>query len=73
MDELFLRFSRFFIKHRFVNLVIIGTLTLFFGYKALQLQVFSQFIDLLPYSVCSSSLPSCSKFACVSSNRFLLT
>ncbi len=48
MDEMFLRFSRFFIKHRFVNLMIIGGLTVFFGYKALQLQVFSQFIDLLP-------------------------
>ena len=48
MDELMVRFSRFFIKHRFVNLVIIGAATIFFAYKALQLQVFSQFIDLLP-------------------------
>src|SRR5262245_55064975 len=48
MDALMLRFSRFFIKWRFVNLLIIGGATLFFGYHALQLQVFSQFIDLLP-------------------------
>jgi predicted RND superfamily exporter protein len=48
MDELTLRFSRFFIRHRHVNALIIGALTAFFGYKALQLQVFSQFIDLLP-------------------------
>jgi predicted RND superfamily exporter protein len=48
MDELMLRFSRFFIKHRLVNLILIGAATAFFGYKALQLQVFSQFIDLLP-------------------------
>ena len=48
MDELMLRFSRFFIRHRFVNLMIIGAATLFFAYQALQLQVFSQFIDLLP-------------------------
>ena len=48
MDALMLRFSRFFIKHRLVNLVLIGGATLFFAYHALQLQVFSQFIDLLP-------------------------
>jgi len=48
MDELTLRFSRFFIRHRLVNLVLIGGVTVFFGYEALQLQVFSQFIDLLP-------------------------
>jgi predicted RND superfamily exporter protein len=48
MDQLMLRFSRFFIRHRLVNLTLIGGATLFFGYKALQLQVFSQFIDLLP-------------------------
>src|SRR5262245_56300631 len=48
MDALMLRFSRFFIKFRFVNLLIIGGATLFFAYHALQLQVFSQFIDLLP-------------------------
>ena len=48
MDALMLRFSRFFIKHRLVNLVLIGGATLFFAYNALQLQVFSQFIDLLP-------------------------
>jgi predicted RND superfamily exporter protein len=48
MDELMLRFSRFFIRHRRVNLCLIGAATVFFGYKAFQLQVFSQFIDLLP-------------------------
>jgi predicted RND superfamily exporter protein len=48
MDELTLRFSRFFIRHRFVNLILIGAATVFFGYRALQLQVFSQFSDLLP-------------------------
>ena len=48
MDQLLLRFSRFFIRHRLVNLLLIGGATIFFGYKALQLQVFSQFIDLLP-------------------------
>jgi predicted RND superfamily exporter protein len=48
MDALMLRFSRFFIRHRLVNLVLIGGATIFFAYHALQLQVFSQFIDLLP-------------------------
>ena len=48
MDLFAIRFSRFFIKYRGVNLAIIGSLTLFFAYHALQLQVFSQFIDLLP-------------------------
>jgi predicted RND superfamily exporter protein len=48
MDELTLRFSRFFIRHRHFNLALIGLVTLFFGYHALRLQVFSQFIDLLP-------------------------
>ncbi|HTO52467.1 MAG TPA: MMPL family transporter [Myxococcota bacterium] len=48
MDALALRFSRFFIKYRGFNLAIIGGLTLFFLYEGLQLQVFSQFIDLLP-------------------------
>ena len=48
MDQFALRFSRFFIKYRGVNLAIIGSLTVFFAYHALQLQVFSQFIDLLP-------------------------
>jgi len=48
MDALMLRFSRFFIRHRAVNLVLIGGATVFFAYHALQLQVFSQFIDLLP-------------------------
>src|SRR5258706_1954938 len=48
MDAFALRFSRFFIKYRGVNLAIIGAITLFFLYQALQLQIFSQFIDLLP-------------------------
>jgi predicted RND superfamily exporter protein len=48
MDEFVLRFSRFFIRHRLVNLLLIGAVTVFFGYRAFQLQVFSQFIDLLP-------------------------
>ena len=48
MDLFAVRFSRFFIKYRGVNLAIIGGLTLFFLYNAVQLQVFSQFIDLLP-------------------------
>ncbi len=43
-----LRFSRWFVRHRNPNLLVIGALTLFFGYHALQLQVFSQFVDLLP-------------------------
>ena len=48
LDALSLRFSRWYIRHRRVNMAIIALLTLFFGYRALQLQVFSQFIDLLP-------------------------
>src|SRR5882724_9710611 len=48
MDAFALRFSHFFIKYRGVNLAIIGAITVFFLYQALQLQVFSQFIDLLP-------------------------
>src|SRR5262245_9940107 len=48
MDDLAIAFSRAFIKYRAINLAIIGGLTIFFGYHALQLQVFSQFIDLLP-------------------------
>ena len=48
MDDLSLRFSRFFIRHRRVNLVLIGAATAYFGWQALHLQVFSQFIDLLP-------------------------
>jgi predicted RND superfamily exporter protein len=48
MDAAALRFSRWFVRHRGPNLAAIGALTLFFGYHALQLQVFSQFIDLLP-------------------------
>ena len=48
MDQFALRFSRFFIKWRAVNLTLIGLLTVFFAYHALHLQVFSQFIDLLP-------------------------
>ncbi|MFI5316302.1 MAG: MMPL family transporter [Myxococcota bacterium] len=48
MDAFALRFSRFFIKYRGVNLAIIGGLTVFFLVQALQLQIFSQFIDLLP-------------------------
>ncbi|MFI5317692.1 MAG: hypothetical protein ACHQ6T_18460, partial [Myxococcota bacterium] len=48
MDALMLRFSRFFIRHRLINLILIGGATVFFAYNALQLQVFSQFIDLLP-------------------------
>lgn len=48
MDELMLRFSRFFIRHRLVNLTLIGLITVYFGYEAQKLQVFSQFIDLLP-------------------------
>src|SRR5215510_5245240 len=48
MDAFALRFSRFFIRYRGFNLAIIGGLTVFFLYEGLQLQVFSQFIDLLP-------------------------
>ena len=48
MNDLTLRFSRFFIRHRFINLLLIGAATCYFGYCAVQLQVFSQFIDLLP-------------------------
>ena len=48
MESWALRFSRFFIRHRHIHLALILGATLFFGYHALQLQVFSQFIDLLP-------------------------
>jgi predicted RND superfamily exporter protein len=48
LDRLAVRFSRFFLRHRRVNLVLIGAATVFFAWKALQLQVFSQFVDLLP-------------------------
>jgi len=48
IDGLALRFSRFFIRHRHVNMVLIGAATCFFAYHAFQLEVFSQFIDLLP-------------------------
>jgi predicted RND superfamily exporter protein len=48
MDAFALKFSRFFIKYRGFNAAIIGAITLYFGYQAAQLQVFSQFIDLLP-------------------------
>jgi predicted RND superfamily exporter protein len=48
MEPWTLRFSRFFIRHRHVNLALILGATVFFGYHALKLQVFSQFIDLLP-------------------------
>ena len=50
MEPLALRFSRFFIRHRHVNLALIAAATLFFAYHASKLQVFSQFIDLLPRS-----------------------
>jgi predicted RND superfamily exporter protein len=43
-----LRFARWFVRNRLLNLLSIGAATVFFGYQALQLQVFSQFIDLLP-------------------------
>lgn len=46
--SLSLRFSRFFIRHRLAHLLVIGAMTVFFAYEALQLQVFSQFVDLLP-------------------------
>ena len=48
MDDLAIAFSRTFIKYRAINLALIGAATVFFGYHAFQLQVFSQFIDLLP-------------------------
>jgi predicted RND superfamily exporter protein len=48
MDEVSLRFSRFFIRHRAINITLIGVATAYFGWQALHLQVFSQFIDLLP-------------------------
>jgi predicted RND superfamily exporter protein len=48
VDKFLLGFSRFFIRYRFVNLMLIGGATVLFAYQALQLQVFSQFIDLLP-------------------------
>ncbi len=48
MDALALRFSRFFIRHRHAHLLLIGAATCFFGYHALKLEVFSQFVDLLP-------------------------
>jgi predicted RND superfamily exporter protein len=48
LDTLAFRFSRWYIRHRLANLIAIGAVTAFFGFKALDLQVFSQFIDLLP-------------------------
>jgi predicted RND superfamily exporter protein len=42
------RFSRWIVRHRTPILLVILALTLFFGYHALRLQVFSQFVDLLP-------------------------
>ncbi len=48
LDDYAFRFSRWYIRHRLVNLIVIGAITVFFGWKALDLQVFSQFIDLLP-------------------------
>jgi predicted RND superfamily exporter protein len=48
LDSLSLRFSRWYIENRALNMAVIAVLTVFFGYHALQLQVFSQFIDLLP-------------------------
>lgn len=48
LDRLALRFSEFFIRHRLAHLIVIGLGTLFFGWQALQLEVFSQFVDLLP-------------------------
>jgi len=48
LGALELRFARWFVRHRLLNLLSIGAATVFFGYQALQLQVFSQFIDLLP-------------------------
>ncbi len=48
LDRASLRFSRWYIRNRAFNMALIVLCTLFFGYHALQLQVFSQFIDLLP-------------------------
>ncbi len=48
LDRYSLAFSRWYIHRRGLNLVVILGLTAFFGWHALQLQVFSQFIDLLP-------------------------
>jgi len=47
-DAIAFGFSRWFLRHRLAFLILIAALTVFFGWKALQLQVFSQFIDLLP-------------------------
>jgi predicted RND superfamily exporter protein len=48
LDRYSLAFSRWYIHRRGLNLLVIVALTVFFGWQALQLQVFSQFIDLLP-------------------------
>ncbi len=48
LDAASLRFSRWYIRNRGLNMALIVIGTLFFAYHALQLQVFSQFIDLLP-------------------------
>jgi len=48
LDSIALAFSRFFIRHRHFHLLLIGAATCFFAYHALRLEVFSQFIDLLP-------------------------
>jgi len=47
-DSLAFAFSRWFLRHRLPFLILIAALTAFFGWHALQLQVFSQFVDLLP-------------------------
>src|SRR5574342_217470 len=47
-DRIAFGFSRWYLRHRLANLLAIVAVTLFFGVHALQLEVFSQFIDLLP-------------------------
>jgi predicted RND superfamily exporter protein len=47
-DAFSFAFSRWFLRHRVANLLVIAGLTVFFGWKATELQVFSQFVDLLP-------------------------
>ncbi len=42
------RFSRFFAAHRHAFAVAIALATLFFGYHARNLEIYTQFVDLLP-------------------------
>src|SRR5579859_7713020 len=40
--------ARFTLKHRWATLAILGIITIFFGFHARKVQMYSQFADLLP-------------------------